>query len=208
MKCVGFERLIDHLDGRLPSDESEQAAAHLESGCSQCAATRAWYQRVRAVMASDRTVEPPPWVLRRAARLFDERQSGEKSITRAASGVVRLIFDSLKQPAMAGARSAGRDKRVLLYSLDDYSIDLQIASSDESRADLIGQVLSTAGPGFESVARVPVALARRGKSFRSTTTDEVGVFVINKLPRGEYDLQIEARDMAINVVGLPVSPSL
>lgn len=208
MKCVGFEQLVDHLDGRLPGGESKQVAAHLDSGCPHCADAREWYERVRRVMASDRTVAPPPWVLRRAARLFDERRPGEKAIARAARGAVRLIFDSLRQPAMAGSRAAGRDQRVLLYSLDDYSIDLQIASSDESRADLIGQVLSTAEPGFDSVARVPVELARKGKSVRSTTTDEVGVFVMNKLSRGEYDLQIEARNMTISVVGLPVSPSL
>lgn len=208
MKCIGFERLIDYLDNRLPDDEGKRVTAHLESGCSTCVAARDWYQRIRRVMANDESVEPPPWVFRRAVRLVESRRSGEKAITRAARGVVRLIFDSFRQPATAGVRSTGGAERQLLYSLDDYSIDLQIAPSDESCANLIGQILSTAEPGFDSVAGIPVGLVRRGKRVRSTTTDEVGVFVINKLTAGDYDLQIDARDMTINVVGLPVSPSL
>lgn len=208
MKCVGFERLIDYLDNRLAGEEREKVQTHLVAGCSTCQAARGWYERVRQVMASDKTIEPPPWVLRRAARLIEARRPAERGIRRAARGIARLIFDSLRQPATAGARSAGSGERQLLYSVDDYSIDLQIAPSGESRANLIGQVLSTGEAGFDSVARVSVDLARKGKRVHSTKTDEVGVFVINKLAPGKYDLRIDARDMTVTLVGLPVSPRL
>jgi hypothetical protein len=128
-------------------------------------------------------------------------------VAKAARGVVRLIFDSFKQPALAGARSArsAAAPRQLLYSVDDYSIDLQIATSGSSRADLIGQILSAAEPGFESVSGISVGLTRKGKPVHQTATDEVGIFVIKKIDRGRYDLTIEARDMTISVTGLTVS---
>jgi hypothetical protein len=51
-----------------------------------------------------------------------------------------------------------------------------------------------------------IALAREGETVSSAVTDEIGVFTIRRIGSGEYDLQIDARDMIIDVVGLPVLP--
>lgn len=208
MECIGFERLIDYLDNRLPDKERQQIEAHLSTGCPNCGAAEQWYRRARRVMASDKSEVAPPWVLRRAGRLFESRRPAGPSVGRAARGVAQLLFDSFNQPARAGARFTGSAERQFLYSVGDYSIDLQIARSGEARCNVIGQVLSTSEPGFASVAQIPVELISKGKPIRSATTDGTGVFVLDGLDIGEYDLRIDTRDMTINVVGLPVSPSL
>jgi hypothetical protein len=206
MKCVGFKQLIDYLDGRLSDEDGRGVAEHLNAGCKRCEADRNWYSLLKSMKGVPEPAEPPSWVFRRAVRLFEMRPRTESVPKRLAHAVARLIFDSLQQAAFAGARSAGAASRHLLYAVDDYSIDLQIAPTGDSGADLIGQVLSTSEPGFDSVAGLTIDLAREGETVSSTVTDEIGVFIMSRIGLGEYDLHIDARDMTINVVGLPVSP--
>ncbi len=206
MKCVGFNLLIDFLDGRLEGRQSERVEKHLAAGCARCEADRRWYESFKSIGRNDHTVEPPPWVLRRAVRLFET--GSRPSLRGAARGIVRLIFDSFKQAAPAGVRQTGiSPTRQLVYTVWDYSIDLHIAVTGEKSATVVGQILNAAEPGFDSVAGIPVEMARRGKRVQSAVTDDIGIFVIKKLSCGEYDLQIQARNMTINVVSLPVSPS-
>ena len=206
MKCVGFERLIDYLDGRLSDEDGRAVAEHLAQGCGRCEGDRRWYDLLTSLKREPELVEPPEWVFRRALRLFENRPRTESAGTRALRAAARLIFDSLSQPALAGARSGAAPSRHLLYAVDDYSIDVRIAATGEAGVDLIGQVLSTSESGFDMVAGIAIDLAREGETVSSAVTDEVGVFIIRRLGLGEYDLQIDARGMLIDVVGLPVSP--
>ena len=71
MKCPTFERLIDYLDERLSTTAAEIVRTHLDGGCGECASGRDWYLSMKRVAASDDSVEPPPWVFKRALRIFD-----------------------------------------------------------------------------------------------------------------------------------------
>ena len=206
MKCVGFDRLIDYLDGRLSDEDGRPVAEHLAQGCGRCEADRRWYGLLTSMKRGPAQVEPPEWVFRRAVRLFENRTQTESAGKRTARAAARLIFDSLSQPSPAGARSGAAPSRHLLYAVDDYSIDLRIAAATDAGVDLIGQVLSTSESGFDAVAGIAIDLACEGETVLSAVTDEVGVFTIRRIESGEYDLQIDARDMIIDVVGLPISP--
>ena len=205
MKCVGFERLIEYLDGRLSDEEGRPVAEHLAEGCGRCDGDRRWYGLLTSMKRVPEMVEPPEWVFRRALRLFENRPRAERAGMRALRAAARLIFDSFSQPVPAGARSGAAPSRHLLYAIDDYSIDVRIAATGEAGVDLIGQVLSTSESGFDMVAGIAVDLAREGEIVSSAVTNEVGVFIIRRLNTGEYDLQVDARGMVIDVVGLPVS---
>ncbi|MCI0486783.1 MAG: hypothetical protein L0229_09305, partial [Blastocatellia bacterium] len=140
MKCPSFERLIDYLDGHLGALEASRVAAHIESECLRCAANREWYEKVRLLAASDDLPEPPPWVLKRALRIFENRPVRPRLVERLGQMVASLVFDSLARPAIAGVRSTETSNRQLLYRAGDYSIDLQVAQAPRSQANLIGQV--------------------------------------------------------------------
>jgi len=208
MKCVRFERLIEYLDGRLSDEDARPVAEHLAEGCGRCDGDRRWYGLLASMKRVPEMVEPPEWVFRRALRLFENRPRAERTGMRALRAAARLIFDSFSQPAPAGARSGAAPSRHLLYAVDDYSIDVRIAASGDAGVDLVGQVLSTSESGFDMVAGIAIDLAREGETISSAVTDEVGVFTIRRLGAGEYDLQIDAPGMIIDVVGLPVSPAM
>ena len=206
MKCVGFERLIDYLDGRLSDEEGRLVAEHLAQGCGRCEADSRWYGLLAAMRGVAEPVEPPAWVFKRAVRLFENRPRTGNVAKRAARAAAKLIFDSLSQPALVGARSGAAPSRHLLYSVDDYSIDLRIEPADEALVNLIGQVLSTSESGFDAVAGIAIDLAREGTPVSSAVTDDMGAFIMDHIGSGDYDLQIDLRGLVIDVEDLPVTP--
>src|SRR4030095_14891374 len=107
MTCPGFQRLLDYLDGRLEREAADVVSSHLALGCSQCDGDREWYQQVKLIASSDDSIEPPTWVLKRALRVFDTPRVPAGIAARVGRVVASLVFDSLRQPAAAGARSSG-----------------------------------------------------------------------------------------------------
>lgn len=204
MKCPEFEQLIDCFEGVLTGREAQLIEAHLSTGCNKCVAERQWYERLRAIAASDDTFVPPPWVLKRAMRLFDRERVQHEAIDDLGRMVASLIFDSLSRPALAGVRSGEVSNRQLLYRAGRYSIDLQIALSDRSIAGLTGQVLREGESGFESVTELPLEIFRQGERLHSALTNEVGEFTVKGLDVGFYDLLIETREGTITVPRLPI----
>lgn len=207
MKCPSFERLIDYLDNRLPEAEASRVATHLAGNCAVCGESRDWYQRVRIAAASDDTLAPPPWVLKRAVRIFEMQRHRPRLAARIGQAIASLVFDSLARPALAGVRSTETANRQLLYRAGDYSLDLQIAPSEHTRADLIGQVLKESDPTFESVSGLKLDIARGGKIVCSAVTDEMGEFKVSGMEQGVYDLRVELFEGSITVPDLPVSES-
>lgn len=204
MTCPAFEQVIDYLDGKLTAVDAGRVAAHLAGDCTACAETRTWYERVREVAASDNTVAPPAWVFKRATRIFDTARR-PRLTERIGAAVARLVFDSFARPQLAGIRSTETANRQLLYRADDYSIDLQVAPTDEARGDLIGQVLREGEETFVSVANRRLSIARGDEPVYSAVTDERGEFRISNVDYGTYDLHINVADGRIMISELPVT---
>ena len=207
MKCPGFESLIDYLDGRLTGTEATRLSAHLATDCNACAETRNWYVNLRAVVAGDDSCEPPPWVLKRAIRMFEMERARPRLVERVGQKIAALLFDSLTRPAVAGVRSTETANRQLLYRAGDYSIDLQVAPSDQSRADLIGQVLKEGETAFQSVAGLALSLSREDETVCSVVTNEMGEFKIKAIQQGNYDLSVVTPEGVISVHDLPIAHS-
>lgn len=207
MKCPTFEQLIDYCDGQLDERDAQPIATHFAAGCCKCEDNRQWYERVRRVAASDDSREPPPWVLKGALKLFDKTRWQDRPVDNLGRIVASLVFDSLSQPALAEVRSAEMSDRQLLYRAGRYSIDLQIAFSDRSTAELNGQLLREDESGFKSVAALSLDLMDKNERLHSTITNEVGEFTIKNVKFGDYDMLIETREGVINVLGFPVAPA-
>jgi hypothetical protein len=207
MKCPEFNDLIDFLDGRLSGDKADLVAGHLESGCRDCFANRDWYEQVRSIATGDHTVEPPPWVLKRAIRLFETRKEKPNVAARVGQAIASLVFDSISRPMPEAARSAHAANRQLLYCAGDYSIDLVIAQSGQSGADMFGQVLRDGDFEFESVKGLPLELTTKGQRVRSVETNGLGEFSMNGLMQGEYDLKVETPEASITIQNLPLKVS-
>src|ERR1051325_5970952 len=202
MRCPGFERLLDYLDGRLPAEEANGVATHLAAGCARCAANRAWYEQTRAIAASDDLAEPPAWVTKRALRIFETQRP--RLVERLGQAIAALVFDSLARPMVAGGRSTATTNRQLLYSAGNYSIDLQIAPSSRSKADLVGQILREGEASFESVANLQLELSGESRKQIKTSTNGMGEFIVSGIEQGLYDLKVETSEGTVLAFGVPV----
>ena len=204
MPCPGFAELIDYLDGALSKEQTAAIAEHLAAGCANCAADRNWYERVRLLAATDDSVPPPLWVLKRGLRVFD---SEWKKVPRsAASGhvIASLVYDSMFKLGAAGVRSADAFNRQLLYRAAGYSVDVQLSRFAGSRAGLAGQILDDRGAGFESVTNLNWELIQGEQLIGSAVTNKFGEFGVDGLEEGEYELRIQSHEGNIILSGLPV----
>jgi hypothetical protein len=204
MTCPGFEELVDYVDGRLASESLETVRSHLGTGCGPCDVDRNWYEQVKLVAATDDTIEPPPWVLKRSLRIFDATRARTSFAVLTSRLIASLVFDSLRRPTLAGARSSAVDGRQMLYQAEPYSIDLQVAVLDESRAELTGQILREGELMFESVSGLRLDLIHDGETVLSTVTNDRGEFRVTTVDVGNYDLRVDASDASITIVGLPI----
>ena len=118
--------------------------------------------------------------------------------------IAALVFDSLARPALVGVRSTEATNRQLLYSADDYSIDLQIAPASQSSADLVGQILREGEASFESVSNLKLQLSAEGKKIFEASTNAMGEFSIKGIQQGVYDLQIETPAGTIQALAVPI----
>jgi hypothetical protein len=205
MQCPSFANLIAFLEAQTVEAKTPTIAAHLASGCEKCAADSLWYASVKAITASDKTTDAPPWVLKRALKLFETQTARDTVFEQLGRVVAALVFDSLVRNVPEGARAFETTDRQLLYRANNYSIDLQMAALDERRAELTGQILREGEFKFESVAGLECNLVYEGRKILSTMTNKFGEFSISALERGNYDLQIETDEISITVVGVPVA---
>ena len=205
MKCPGIEQVMDYIQGRLAGPDAERVAEHFASGCFQCAENRQWCERVRNLAASDDSLDPPPWVLKRVLNLFEQKR--QRAVNRPGRAIASLVFDSFAHSFLSEVRLAVSANRTLLYRAGYYSIDLQISSTQASKVDLMGQVLRENETGFESVAAISIELSRQGQTVHTATADQFGAFTINGVGPGDYDMKIEIGEQYISVPKLPVTLS-
>ncbi|GEM_PF-1118613 len=203
-ECVSFEPLLDYLDKRISGAEQQHIAAHLASRCARCLARRNWYVDFKQTTQLA-TVEPPDWVLRRAARLFETVRRDETAVTRLVQGVAQLLFDSFAQP-LAGRRAMPSMGRQLLYAVEAFNVDLQITGATGANANLYGQILSVAEAGFASVADLEVKLSRGGKLYQTTRTNALGEFTFTEVRCDTYELGIAAKNVQLTIADLPLTP--
>ena len=159
---------------------------------------------MKLIATSDDSIEPPPWVLKRALKVFDTPRARMGVTGRVGRVVASLVFDSLRQPAIAGARTSGVEGRQLLYRAEDYSIDVHVAAMAQRSAELTGQILRESESMFESVGGLRLDLIDERRTILTAVTNERGEFIIAGVDFGSYDLQVHVNEASITIVGLPI----
>lgn len=173
MKHFVNEEWIDFVNQTLTSAKRTEMQRHLDSGCSRCGEAAAIWQRMKEAVRVERNNQPPEGAVRAIKAAFE---ASGRSRTKKPAGVLETLFDSFRQPALAGARASGMRTRQVLYRAEPYEIDVQIeATPSGQRLVVTGQVLNVSRA--ETVGReIPVLLSNgRGQVVR-TVTNEHGEF--------------------------------
>ena len=185
---IPFNRLIDHVEGRLSPDEQTQIQAHT-AACSRCATQLAWLERVIGLMRTNNYEEPPARVVSAISRMFSSYTPAPSSSLRQRIIAV-LRFDSAQLPLSVGRRSGSSTERQLLFIAETLDLEVQITQSG-SLWEVSGQVLNADVQGLAEL-HGPAGEVR-------AMLNEVGEYLLPPVPPGRYTLilQLTTAEIAI-----------
>lgn len=139
------------------------------------------------------TAEPPPaYVAARAVRLFRQRVARQPGLARRV--LASLSFDSRQAPLAPGLRAGPLAARQLLFSADDYAVDLRLTPAGATWT-LAGQVLGPSAAG---------SVELHGPISARADLNQLSEFLVPALPPGSYTLTLRLDDTEIAIDGLTV----
>jgi hypothetical protein len=194
------EQWIDFVNGAGLQSAHQEMQKHLDSGCQRCQERVTIWRKVRRSASLEATFQPPADAVRVAKAAFGN--AGFESKPTAIGIIAEMIFDSFRNPMVAGARSAAMQSRQMLFSATPFQIDVNIeAKPGESRLSITGQLMDTSQP--DSIARgIPVTLSNRRGQTIQTVTNNFGEFQGEIENRGDLELTFLGHSEKAIVVSL------
>jgi hypothetical protein len=185
-----FEMLLNAYEGRADAADIESVREHLAAGCASCRQSWAWLERVLSAARGMDNVPVPDWPVALATALFRERYVKQERPTLLAL----LTFDSRTLPRPASARGHQELARHLIYSSDDYDVEIWQEAISREAFYVIGQVLPR--QDGSAIALESVALTdSKGDTIRITT--EGGEFHFPAVAAGRYQVRFEMAEGVI-----------
>jgi len=174
MAHLTAEDWIDFVNQVISQSKRDEMQGHLKSGCKRCATAVALWRRVHQTASAEANYQPPQDHLRTAKAAF--AASGYTKKRRRISTAIEVLFDSFRQPTLAGARSSAGATRQMLYRVDPYQIDVQIeAKPTSNRLGVTGQLLNVSDAAIIG-SDIPIKLSNRRGHVVHTVTNEFGEF--------------------------------
>jgi hypothetical protein len=172
------EEWIDFANQVAPQPKQEVMRKHL-GDCKRCEERLALWQKVGSAAAVESKFQPPAETVRVVKAAFAAAGMGKSQ--KATDSLVEVLFDSLLQPALSGARSTAAGPRQMLYRADTYQVDMQIEAKPGGNLLVVtGQLMDVSRPEMVSPG-TPVALSDGLGNVAQLLTNEFGEF------RGEID---------------------
>jgi hypothetical protein len=153
---------------------------HLSAqGCVRCRRTLDLVRRVVVVARTADRYTPPDYVVR-CAKALSALQQPQKA--RFPGLVARLIYDSFRDPILAGMRSEDRVSRQALYEAENFCLDLRLEHDRGTPlVTLVGQLTNRTAPD-NSMPEAPVLLMARNDVVAHTVSNPFGEFQMEYAP--------------------------
>ena len=175
---------IDFVRGTLSPATQLTMQQHVDGGCGKCRETVQMWQGVFSLAQEEKSYTPPGDLVR-----VVKSQFAGFSPNRKRNSVVRLLFDSQLQPAVAGVRGSVA-ARQLLYETEELCIDLRLeVRRTERRVCMIGQVLNRAARSLSN-QDLPVRLYEQNLQLSHGVTNQFGEFQLEFRPNSTISLAI------------------
>src|SRR2546425_771354 len=134
------EEWADFVRGIQAADRAIAIQQHLKRKCKRCQKDLATWRFVSDLGSKEASYEPPADVVRyvKTCHVIG-RPPGKR---RRWTNVARLVFDTIRQPQLAGIRSSGLSPRQLLFKSGNLLVDLRVELQTKSNHfSVAGQVL-------------------------------------------------------------------
>lgn len=188
MKHFGTQEWIDFVNQVVKGNQQEVMQKHLATGCKRCTETFSLWQKVGRTAVAEASYQPPAVAVRLAKAVF--ATAGMAQSQKQSRGVIEVLFDSFREPAVAGARSVVIGTRQMLYRADPYQLDIQIEPRPGSnRMVVTGQLLDLSHPGVLG-RDIQVTLSNRRGNTVVVATSQFGEFSGEIENSGDLELTI------------------
>jgi hypothetical protein len=180
-KHYDIEKWVDFVRGVIPAGQHDTMQAHLEKGCLECGEVAGLLHRIAQRAKQDASYHVPEHAARNARALYSlQRPEEVKLLPRT---LAKLVYDSFREPLLAGVRSQQSVAHQLMYTAGPYCIDLRLEKDRDSRTvRLVGQIANREYAS-DGVPAVPVFLLSRNLVVNKTATNEFGEFTMEYAPR-------------------------
>jgi hypothetical protein len=196
MKHLSDEEAVDFVNQVMSAEKRREIQKHLESGCKRCVGAIAVWQSVREASSAEAEYQPPAGVVRIAKAAF--AATGMEKV----EGGIKLLFDSILQPASEGVRSSPTDTRQLLYGIGPYLIDLYISARPGGKSIAVtGQLMNSKFPE-RILNAVPIVVGNGTGTSVLATTNGFGEFQGELEYSGDLELRLpspEGREIVIRL---------
>jgi hypothetical protein len=188
MGHLSLEDVVEYLHNPGAPVKKLTVEEHVAS-CPGCLKQIQEFQILVTRLQQDASFEPPAELLQWGIDLFQPLVR-PKSAGGLRKIIASLVLDTLDQPMpLEGVRRVGAPPRQLLFRAGDVDVDVKIESMEaHDRISLVGQVLSSATKFFDNT---PVKLEAHGIVRYHTTTNVVGEFSFDEVPKDTYHLSVD-----------------
>jgi hypothetical protein len=174
MKHFSEEDCADFANRTATPERLSEMEAHLNGGCAKCKESLHFWQLIKELASEESAFEPGEDTVRLAIGTYAVR--GPRPHRGVFREIAQLVFDSLREPILAGVRGGHTPCRRLMFRAGEVMIDLSMeAASRRSHVMLVGQVLDTSTSGI-GIGEVPIHLLNGRDTLAETHTNLYGEF--------------------------------
>lgn len=171
---------VDFVRGLVSPHLHVKMQAHLDAGCEECGKVTKLFLRIAERAIEDARYEVPDYVVRNLRALYSLRRPEEVRLL--PRTIARLVFDSFREPLVAGVRSQQSVAHQLMYVAGPYCVDLRLEREPGSKhVRMVGQIAKQEREA-RGVSEVPVFLLARDLVVNKTATNKFGEFAMEYTP--------------------------
>ena len=170
---------VDFVRALVDQKTHKEMQAHLDSGCQQCGNFAGFFSDIVRRAAVDSACHIPDYAIRNIRSVYALQRPEEVQLL--PRTVARLVYDSFREPLLAGVRSQQQAAHQLMYVAGAYAVDLRMEQEPGSpHVRLIGQIANQ--DRAAGVPDVPVFLLSQNSVLCRTSTNHFGEFAMLYAP--------------------------
>ena len=199
MSHFSADEWVDFTRGLLPPAKAAAMQAILDQGCSECRSSLQLWRAVLESSPSERRYQPSETAVQSVKDAYVSEKPWKWIISSAQ--FAQVLFDSMKEPALAGVRSSTKASRQMTVKAEPFVIDLQLDSdSVRGRVSLTGQILNSQN-SQTVINGADVVLLDAEKLIQKTKANELGEFYLDFSHQENLRLFINIRsERAIGII--------
>lgn len=177
MSHFSADEWVDFTRGLLPPTKAAAMQAALDRGCNECRSSFQLWLAIGKSVSHEGENQPSETAIKAVKDAYIPEKPWKWMIS--AAQFAQVVFDSFREPALAGVRSVGKASRQITVETDPFVIDLQLESDlARHRVSLTGQIFNSRH-SQAAVYGADVVLLSSGNLLRRTKANELGEFCLD-----------------------------